>query len=154
MASLGDIATWVGVVASVLLSGQALSVSVRSLKEARRAADAAERAAEAAERQAVAAEMALPPPPPEVAWRLERTDSDVYVLRNIGVKAAFGVTVKSAGAGRSVTRVVSVSDGAVPSEGSLSVLIIASFGALPTDELLVSWEGNPEGVLVPVPRGN
>lgn len=151
--ALGDVASWVGVTASVLMSGAALEYSHRSLKESRRSADAAVRAAAAAERQAIAAEKALPPPPPDVAWRIEHVVQDRFALRNVGVKPASGVKVSSGN--RRPTRghimLTSPTHEPLPPEGSVPLLVSGVMGSPSPDELLVSWDGNPEGTWVAIP---
>lgn len=144
----GDAATWAGVAASVAFSGAALLVSIRSLRHARRAADAAQR-------QAVAAEKVVPP---AIAWQIEHEDrfryvseflATPYILRNVGIQTATGVTVDSA---HGEIRMVGLDDGTVISGGSFTVLIKETnpFGPK-SNEVFVSWDGQPQPVAVALP---
>lgn len=143
--NMGDTATCAGVVVSLGVSGVALWVSIRSERHAKRSADAAER-------QAVAAEKALPPPPPAVAWEIERAARDVYRLRHVGSTVATGVMVDTFRAPAVLD--LDLGDGTVRPHASIG-FVVAAYAEAPTpDELWVSWDGQPEAVPVPMPPGD
>jgi hypothetical protein len=126
-----------------------------SERQAIRSADAAERSAAAAEREAAAAESALPPPPPAVAWKAELIKvgrgGATYGLRNTGTDVAIGVQVSWPDSYDNLVR-PDLGDGRIVSGGSFRVLVL-DVDQLPNlMEVMVSWTGQPDPVIVPLPR--
>ncbi|MFG3300351.1 hypothetical protein [Micromonospora chersina] len=142
---MGDAPAWVALLASV----GAILVSLRANRHAKESADAARRSADAAERQAEAAEAALPPPPPQVAWRVEWVNRQRYLLRNIGVGPATGLRIDVRDAHPLVG--LNETEEPIPPNGSVSFLISASMGRPAPTELFLTWDGQEEPVAVPVP---
>ncbi|MGW3811253.1 hypothetical protein [Micromonospora sp. NPDC005113] len=142
---LGDVPAW----AALAVSVGAIVVALRSNRHAKASAAASRRSADAAERQAQAAEAALPPPPPQVSWRVEHVNRQRYVLRNIGVGTATGLRIDV----RDGHPLVGLEreEKAIPPNGSISFLIAASMGRPHPTELWLTWDGQDEPVAVPVP---
>ncbi|TDC42076.1 hypothetical protein [Micromonospora sp. KC213] len=148
---LGDVPAWTALV----LSGAAVYVATRANRHARDSAAAskdsagsARRSADAAERQALAAEAAIPPPPPQVAWRVEWVSKQRYLLRNIGVGTATGVKVEVRNAHPLAG--LKLGDGTLESNQSVSFLIMGSMGRPAPTELWVSWDGQEEPIAVAI----
>ncbi|MEV5765324.1 hypothetical protein AB0L34_12235 [Micromonospora sp. NPDC052213] len=148
---LGDVPAW----AALLISAGAVYVATRANRHARDSAAAskdsagsARRSADAAERQAVAAEAAIPPPPPQVVWQVERVNNKRYLLRNVGVGTATGVQIDVRQAHPLVG--LNLGNGTVGPNESVSFLITGSMGRPSPTELWVSWDGQDEPVAVPV----
>lgn len=149
---LGDAPAW----AALLVSTGSLLIALRATRHAKDSAAAsqdsalsARRSADAAERQAEAAEAALPPPPPHVAWRVEWVGGQRYRLRNTGVGVATGVQIDTGKALELIGFEGSLER--IPPNGSVSFLITESAEISAPDELLVTWDGQDEPVVVPVP---
>jgi hypothetical protein len=122
-----------------------------SAKEASRSADASVRSADAAERQAVAAEAMVPPEPPKVAWRATRATAAIWMLMNVGSEAARNVDVTVPGWD---TDLVEQDGGAlVRPGGRLQVRAPEVDEMPPLVEFHVTWDGQSEPVVVPIPGG-
>ncbi|MEU8301142.1 hypothetical protein AB0C04_28120 [Micromonospora sp. NPDC048909] len=134
-------------IAAVVISGVALVVSVWGVWHSKRSADASERSANAAERQARAAEAAVPPPPPPVAWKVEQRGKSLFVLRNVGTETADGVYVHKQGG---FVRVEENGRTLQPGE-SMTFVVIRAAGMVDIQEIRVSWDGQVQPVMVPLP---
>lgn len=173
MYSVGDLATWVGVIFAFLFSAAALVVSLVSLRyqrisaqaakasqtQATRSADAAEeaaessaRSAEAADRSAVAAEQlteieTVRDMQRTVAWAVDRESQFAAHLRNAGAETVTGVTVDA-----TMDGVNEAPDGVTLAPGeSARVMISSSMNFLSPRHLRVKWDGRAEWVNVPIP---
>ncbi|MFI6265334.1 hypothetical protein [Micromonospora sp. NPDC051006] len=133
--------------AAVVISAVALVVSIWGVWHSKRSADASERSASAAERQAKAAEAAVPPPPPSIAWRVEQRGKSYYLLRNVGTEPAERVYVHKQGG---FVRVDDNGRSLRPGE-SMSFLVIRAAEMIDLQEIRVTWDGQLEPVLVPLP---
>ena len=163
----GDLATWAGVGASVLMSAGALVVSLFGLKWQRISAEATVRSANADEKAhalamllhekgEVAAEPAEPPLSPiqverssPQAWELERPRKNRFVLRNISSMVLTGVTVdpeQFAGFGRQLPNGAAVRPGA-----SLEFLVFSAGGKPVPNEIAIRWDGRIEPLTLPTP---
>ncbi|HET6356067.1 hypothetical protein [Streptomyces sp.] len=168
---MGDLASWVAIIATaglslwaIIISRKALAAQNDNAESARRSAGAAEAAAASAERSAVAAEETLADmrraSAPRVELVLEMvgdhhswlpnarpTLSYKYLLRNIGALEAAGVTVLEEGL--SYPMVLSKPEDVSLQPGQTASL----YTALPiSTEIWVVWEGQPDPVAVPAPR--
>jgi hypothetical protein len=146
---LGDAPAWLALLIAVAAVVVALRANHFAKKSSRAAIDSAEharRSADAAERQALAAEQAVPLPPPDVDWQIEWVTKDRYRLRNTGTGVARGVKVADHGA-------LLWADPIPPEIGSRAAVefwVAETAGALAPAELLVSWDGHPAPIAVPL----
>ncbi|WP_053666502.1 hypothetical protein [Streptomyces sp. MMG1121] len=170
----GNIATWVGLVITMV-------ISLITRRDARRQADIAEEAniasqakVEAAERRAIAVEdslaealkllaqaqngttppqlLATPEPSgrPAVGWDLQRRGKHAYLLRNGGAETATGVHLDRH---RMSAIVRNVPENATVRSGeSVQFLMVPSLGHPLPGEVWVKWDGQEEPVAVPLPH--
>ncbi len=134
---------------SVAEARRSADAAETSAAEARRSADASIRSADAAERQAAAAEAMVPPPQPKVAWKVTRATANTYLLNHTGTEAARNVAV--AVPGWDPDLVEQEAGPLVRPGGRLPVRVVETAEMPDLVEFHVTWEGQTEPVVVPLP---
>lgn len=87
-----------------------------------------------------------------MAWRIESTRKEHYVLRNTGTDAAHNVTVdRDQLVGVLVTGAEPPLGATIPPDGRYPFMLSGGFGARVPNEVWVTWEGHPTPVPVPLP---
>ncbi|WUD70542.1 hypothetical protein OG937_01935 [Streptomyces sp. NBC_00510] len=170
----GNIATWVGIVITLLISLATRRDANRQAQIAEEANIASQAQVEAAERRAIAVEdnlaqalkllaqsqtattplqsLATPDPSgrPAVGWDLQRRGTHAYLLRNWGASTATGVHLERK---RTTAIVRNLPENATVRPGeSLQFLMVPTFGHPLPGEVWVKWDGQAEPVAVPLPR--
>ncbi|MEU6653718.1 hypothetical protein ABZ904_30865 [Streptomyces sp. NPDC046900] len=170
----GNIATWVGIVITMVISLVTRRDAQRQAEIAEEANIAGQAQVEAAERRAIAVEEGLskalkllaqaqnattPPQPlatpelsgrPAVGWDLQRRGKHAYLLRNGGAETATGVHLDR---NRTTAIVRNVPENATVRPGeSVQFLMVPTFGHPLPGEVWVTWDGQAEPVAVPLPR--
>ena len=170
----GNIATWVGIVITLLISLATRRDANRQAQIAEEANIASQAQVEAAERRAIAVEdnlaqalkllaqsqnattplqsLATPDPAgrPAVGWDLQRRGTHAYLLRNWGASTATGVHLERK---RTTAIVRNLPENATVRPGeSLQFLMVPTFGHPLPGEVWVKWDGQAEPVAVPLPR--
>lgn len=154
----GDVPGWLALVialCSALLSWRVLRWEKQSAHAAVRSANEAARANQIAERALDAAAGAGRPPAsdeqaaPDVAWRIEKRDGALYVLRNTGTDTAEHVYVDESRAPKINRRLPS--DSVVQPGAGHEMLLQGSMQSRMPTELYVRWAGHDDWVAVPLP---
>ncbi|MDX2642214.1 hypothetical protein PV341_01195 [Streptomyces sp. PA03-1a] len=170
----GNIATWVGIVITLLISLATRRDANRQAQIAEEANIASQAQVEAAERRAIAVEdnlaqalkllaqsqnattplqsLATPDPAgrPAVGWDLQRRGTHAYLLRNWGASTATGVHLERK---RTTAIVRNLPENATVRPGeSLQFLMVPTFGHPLPGEVWVKWDGQAEPMAVPLPR--
>lgn len=144
--------------ASLILAIVALVISgvtgYFAWSQQRRANAAADRAALAAEEVAAIEQQRhqaeIDAAAPKVSFAVEHASGDLFRLRNTGGLEATGVTVDP-GNLPPLSRQIPTNHDLVPNETVQMSLRASSGGHIP-GELLVTWDGQPTPVRVPMPR--
>ncbi|MET8263170.1 hypothetical protein ABZU92_04150 [Micromonospora arida] len=87
--------------------------------------------------------------PPYVAWWIDHSSKNTYILRNIGTGTARDVEIDQSRI-RCVVRGTTKADEVAP-HASVEILLIPMWGAPKPNELWVRWDGHPEWQAVQVP---
>ena len=129
---------------SAFFAGRSLRFEAQSAEAAIRSADAAEAANRLVESHGESDGRLVEAA--GVSFRLERTRSNTWVLRNIGTDVADHVRVEKPNC---TTRRFPTNATIAPGEG-IDLLMIGAMGAPVPNQLYVSWDGQPDPVAVPV----
>lgn len=168
----GDIATWAGILITLVISLLARRDTKRQAEIAEEANIASQAQVEAAQRRAIAVEDSLtealrllaesqpaahppdpapsrPAEPDAVRWTLERRGKQSYLLRNVGTVTASGVHIDR---DRTTPIVRNLPESATVRPGeSVQFLMAPTFGNPLPGEVWVEWDGHSEPEAVPLP---